>query len=237
LGGDFAIARGFGNLNPGVPPLYSFVILPFYLFNSDARMFYFTNVALSLISFYFFYLILKKVTNNFWLISFVLFLFATNLFIYWYPQWAMAENLILPLFLAAVLLLLEKVSARNAIVAGLVAVSFYATKYAAAPLLGIFFLFYFLKILFTKNLKETRKKIAAIYLFSFAAAACLLMIYLQIVLQMNPFAILWGITSSLFFKSADGSSGQAGTSWFSTVYISRNLPLYLRSLTGWHSWV
>jgi hypothetical protein len=231
-GGDFAIARGFGSLKPGVPPLYSLTLLPFYFLNSDARMFYIANVMLSLASFYLFYLILKKVSTNFWLVSFALFLFATNFFIYWYPQWAMAENLILPLFLAGMLLLLEKVSMRNTVLAGLVAVSFYAAKYAAVPLSGMFFVFYLLKILFTKNLQKTRKKIFATYLVSFGIAAFLLLIYLQIVLGTNPFASLIGIANSLFFESTTSGSGQAGTSWFSFVYISKNLPLYLRGLAG-----
>jgi hypothetical protein len=94
----------YEGIKPDVPPLYSLTLLPFFAVMNDPRMFYFANVLLSFISLVLLYTILKKVTANAPTIFFVLLLYVTNYFIYWYPSLAMAENLIMTLVLAALLL-------------------------------------------------------------------------------------------------------------------------------------
>jgi hypothetical protein len=220
-GGDFAITRGFGNLRTNVSPFYSFVLMPFYILNGDPRMFYFANVILSFVSFFLFYLILKKVSSNRWVVGFSLFLFATNFFIYWYPQWAMAENLILPLFLAGALLFLEKITVKNAIVAGLLSLSFFATKYAYVPLSGIFFVIYLFKL-------RTQKREAAIFIASFITATSVLLVFINLVTGVNLFATLFNVATSFGPKSAAATGG----SWFSFKYLAVNLPVYLYGLVG-----
>lgn len=82
-GGPFKILREGRILSPNVPPLYSLVLIPFYLINNDARMFYYANVFLSFLSFLVFYQILKRITKNTSIILFSLFLFATNYYLSW----------------------------------------------------------------------------------------------------------------------------------------------------------
>ncbi len=97
----FGLVREGRLLEPQVAPLYSFMLIPFYLLNSDPRMFYLANVLLALTSFILFYFLMRKLTGNIWIISLVLFLYVTNYYIYWYPTLAMADNLILTFFLLA----------------------------------------------------------------------------------------------------------------------------------------
>lgn len=221
-GGDFAITRGFGDLSPNVPPLYSVLLIPFYMVNSDARMFYFLNVILDFVSFGLFYLVLKKTASNIWIITSLLFLFATNFFVYWYPQFAMAENLILPLFLLAVLMLIEKPSKTRAIVSGILVVGFYATKYAAIPLSAIFFVLYLLK---------TKDKHVVSYISALGVAALVLLFYLEKVLHMGTLGILSNYLVSIFSESS-AIAGISGTTWFSSTYIPAHLAGYLGALLG-----
>src|SRR3989338_6760515 len=65
-GGNFALVRKFGQLKPVTAPLYSLVLVPFYMINDDARMYYFANVLLSLCSLFLFYKIIRKQINNLW---------------------------------------------------------------------------------------------------------------------------------------------------------------------------
>ena len=97
---------------------------------------------------YFFNFILRKlVTSNHLLITFVsLFLYVTNYFIYWYPSLAMAENLTLFLFMGGIYLLMLPATRKNVILASVISIAFYITKYAGIPLTGFYFLSYCLKI-------------------------------------------------------------------------------------------
>ena len=49
------------SLIPGVAPLYSLSLIPFFVLKQDPRMFYFANILFSLLSFYIFYRILIKI--------------------------------------------------------------------------------------------------------------------------------------------------------------------------------
>lgn len=221
-GGPFAITRGFGELSPGVPPFYSLILIPFFAAYSDPRVFYLANVALSFISFYLLYLILKRITQNIWVQSIILFLFSTNFFVYWYPQFAMAENLILPIFLGGGLLLLTKFNLRSALIAGMIPVALYATKYAAVPLSGGFSILYLLK---------SKRRLLISFIGAFIVFGSILLIYLDRVLGASPLNTLANVINSVFLGSSV-SSGQAGTSWFSSVYVLKNLPFYFKSLIG-----
>jgi hypothetical protein len=151
-------------LIPGVAPLYSLSLLPAFLFKADPRMFYLVNVFLSLISLLLFYLIIKKVLIadrdqktirllNYGYLSIILFLYITNFYLSWYPQWAMAENLLLPLFLLGVYLLLSEINFRTVLLSGLIPLSFVATKYANFPLTLIYPCLYIYKICSVKKVK------------------------------------------------------------------------------------
>ena len=75
-GEEFKLSREGRTLSSSVGPLYSIYLIPFYLMNSDPRMFYFANVLLSLSGFVIFYKILKKIGLNQWINGISLFLFG-----------------------------------------------------------------------------------------------------------------------------------------------------------------
>lgn len=131
-------------INPGVPPLYSLFLVPFFAFSTDARSFYLANVLLTLFSVGLFYLILKRLKLSPFVVILSFFAFVTNNIVYWYPSFPMSENLFLFLYLLSIWLLLCKVKVWNIVTTGFVIISFYATKYVEIVLslvLGLVYLF------------------------------------------------------------------------------------------------
>lgn len=171
-GAGLAITREGRSIPAAVPPLYSVVLSPFYLFNTDPRMYYFANLILSLTGLYLFFQILKLLTGNRLIIISVLFLYATNFFIYWYPKLPMAENLSLPLFLAGLYLLFTKITKPKLILAGITGISFVAVKYALVPVALSFLFLYTVKVLLEAGIKK--QTIPALKLLLLLAVSALL---------------------------------------------------------------
>lgn len=238
-GRGFKLWREFGETNPVVSPLYSVVLMPFYLINQDVRMFYFANVTLSLLSLFLFYVILKKLTNNIWVIGLALFLFVTNYYLYWYPQWAMAENLILPVFLGALILLLSETNKRNLVLAGLVGTFFYGIKFAYLPISFIFVLLYATKVVIKKKGKVITKMniTSLIILFSSFSALFILLFGYKYLMSGTRFIVVVMSYVSKFFSSFSGTGeaelkAASASAWFSTYYFKLNLPRYIKGLLG-----
>lgn len=218
---------------PSVPFLYSAVLMPGFLMNSDARMFYFTNVLMAFLSLYLLFKIVDKLFQNPYITGFVLFLYVTNYFIYWYPTLAMADNLIIPLFLLAVLLLLEKNTPKRVLMTGLLAVGFYATKYAAVPLAAAMLLLCELKILLSDEKQKIR--FSAILLVSFLAAFVLFFGFEYLTKRTNIFESISTLFMPLFSEVTKISSGipaVSSNSWFSLDYFPKNFKDYLGAITG-----
>lgn len=219
-------------LAPNVPPLYSVTLVPLFAIYNDPRVFYFTNVILSLASLTLFYLIIKKIIKNIWIIGLVLFLYVTNYFLYWYPTLAMAENLILPLFLSAVFLLISPPTKLKTVFAGFLAIAFYATKYAAAPLTVIFLFCYGLKILSAKQIKKDYS-FMSLFIFSFLFGVLLFFGYEYTAKGQNIFSPLVSFIAKIAPKFPVGESQlPSGTPTFSMTYLATNLPQYLGAITG-----
>src|SRR5258708_5858274 len=72
------INREGRKLLPGVPPLYSLILVPVFALNQDVRMFYFVNVAFSFVAFVFFYLIIRRLILQKLFIFLLLCLYAVN---------------------------------------------------------------------------------------------------------------------------------------------------------------
>lgn len=144
--GFFLFREGGGELKTSVPPLYSLVNVPALALASDPRGFYFTNVVLAFVSFFLFERITSVLFRSMNLRLVLLFAFVTTAPFSWVPTLAMAENLLLPLFLTACYLLVMPLSQRRAIVAGSLTWMLYGTKYAAAPQTVLFFMLYAAKI-------------------------------------------------------------------------------------------
>lgn len=227
--------RGF---YPNVPPLYSLTLMPIYAVNSDPRMFYFTNVVLSISSFLLFCLVLKKLFKNTWITGFSLFLFATNYYLYWYPTLAMAENLTIFLFIAATYLLVLKPTAKTSLLAGLLASSFFATKYASLPLTLTFAFLYGVYIFFVTKDKNLLTKLLLIFLSVFVVSFLSIISY-EYFVKGNNFGSIIGLVADVFSPANLSTLTQKHVSpviqknsWFSILYLKDNLRIYINSLLG-----
>lgn len=232
-GKGFLIEREGGGLNTAVPPLYSLVLLPVFIINQDARMFYFVNIFLALISLILFYKVLEILIKNFWINLVILFFYISNYFVYWYPTLAMAENLILTLFMLSLYLLVRKSSWITIIGAGFIGIAFYAIKYASITL-SLSFLLLFLVKIFLEFRKKSPKNII-LYSASIAIAFLIFASFEYLVKEKNTFASLVILISWLFpaegTQVSDAISPRQNT-WFSFNYFNKNIYLYLNALIG-----
>lgn len=253
-GKGFFIEREGRLTEPSVPPLYSFVLSLIYIVIHDVRAFYFVNVFLSFLSLFLFYLVTIKLFPHRSIQLIVLILYATNYPIHWFPTLAMAENLLLPLYIGAIGLLLYKTGWKNSCLAGVISIAFYATKYASLPLSCIFPLLYLSKIAiehssdFTTLLKSQHKnkKIfenliqtqlfvhGVVFFVSLFITSGLYLLYELIVKENNVIGGLVSLTFSVFFPKPVVQTGQASTTheFFSTTFITTNVTAYLRWLLG-----
>lgn len=255
-------------LIPGVAPLYSLLMIPFFIIKSDPRMFYFLNVILSFIAFCFYYLIVKKIIffAHEWLtdasyegqsptpsgrrtyniletsiLAFSLLIFVFNFYFYWYAQFAMAENLILPLFLIGIYLLMSEVNVRNIVIAGFIGVSFVTTKYANFPLSLLYPILYILKIIQlhpTKLYKQNRTRLICLFLVSLSLFFAIFFshdIYFKNSYFINSFR---GEAKPVIKQTREVVSQKKNLaktysgSWFSIFRMSTQAKNYLSSLTG-----
>ncbi len=216
--------RSGASFSTVVPPLYSIALLPFFLLNDDPRMFYFANVLLSVAAVVLLFLILKKITKHLLIQFAVLFLFVTNYFTYWYPTLAMAENLLIPLFLAGLYVCLQKTSIKKIVLLLLIAVGLYQTKHAYAPLTAVFLLAS-LESFFTQPFIATRIRTSRSHLGGLALIALFLIAFVFAITQHE---IRW-ILSDDFFKLTIPDGGQT---WFSLAYWSDHSKIYISALFG-----
>lgn len=223
---------------PGVPPLYSIILLPFFVLYNDARIAYVANVFLAFISLYLFFILVKKLTNNIFVAGLVLSLYVTNYYFYWYPTIVMAENLLLPLFLLSIFILIEKTTLRNAFLAGFLSICFYAVKYANVPLSFSLIILYGIKLLSYPASKKEKKNNILFFILGAVISVMLFAIWR---------ASIYGLSSLLsyihvvdpFLKIFEGppkgvSQGVVVNSspWFSLKYIGEFFPRYMKSLVG-----
>lgn len=228
------IIREGRTIVPNVPPLYSLVLAPVFLINSDPRMSYYLNVILAFASLFIFRAILRRLFTNRLIIYLLLALYTTNYFIYWVPTLIMAENLTLTLFLAAIFFLVSKVSKVNLAVTAFLIVAIYATKYANLPISIAIVIVYLMKIIFSES---GGRKLYTAMSFLAASLGCflLLAIFEWLVRGNNLLAPIMG-NLSLIFKSVPNTTSEpqvsARSSWFGIEYTRKNLPLYINSLLG-----
>jgi hypothetical protein len=226
-GKGFVFEREGRTSLPSVPPLYSIALAPLFVLISDVRAFYLTNVISSAVSFVFFYSIIRIIfpRNNVRFV--VLLLYTLSAPLNWFPQLAMAENLLLTLFLAAVLLLIIRVTPRRALLAGFLAVSFYATKYASLPLTVLFPLLYGVRLIIERK-KIQREPI--FFVMSLIVCTGLYALYEYWAKGNNVIGGLFGLFFSVVFpKPAEPSGDSGGAVFFGTQFMSKNISAY----TGW----
>lgn len=242
-GKGLVMSREGRTFAPVVPPLYSLILAPIFLIKDDPRMFYFMNVLLAFLTLAVFYIIVTNLFPKQRKLRFLLiFLFATNSLIYWYPQLAMAENLGTLLFLTGLWLLILRITPRRAALMGVIAVFLYATKYANLPLTVTFILLYLFRLVFPWEKFKDNLRVMTM-LFTASLATFLTFGFFELWVQktpifFHPFNTLFGfIKQSLSRLSSTSSSTSevsmdSGFSWFSFKYVRHNLPFYFDLLLG-----
>ncbi|NCN82888.1 MAG: hypothetical protein GW947_02875 [Candidatus Pacebacteria bacterium] len=221
------LCREGRTIKPSVPPLYSWYLIPFFLIKNDARMFYFGNILLSLASLFLFYLLLRHFVKQKSIQFLIVFLYITNYFTHWYPTLAMAENLLIPIFLLCLYLLLQSISYKRAAIFFFASFCLFGAKYSAAPIVIVFYLLYGIKLYRQrKTLKHLPKLAAGVsvaILFGFLISGGSELVSRGINLVQN-----------ILFKEKLGltTSTASSATWISTVFIKKNLPLYLQALAG-----
>lgn len=240
-GEGFSINREGRALSPNVSPLYSLSLIPFFLLKPDPRMAYYSNVILAFLSLFLFWLIIKKIITNKYVIFFLIILYITNYFIYWVPSLIMAENLTLTLFLATVYFLISKTTKVNIFMVALFAVGSYATKYANIPVAVSVVLLFIGRIFFVKLSFGHRVTHSLFFLTSITVCLLLFGIFESFSKGSN---ILYQVFEHILriynsFLHAYGNNENVGkpeviyaSSWFGIEYIGKNLPQYVQSLLG-----
>lgn len=209
-----------------VPPAYSIVLLPAYLLNFDVRSFYFVNILLSFLSFILLYKIANRFFGNKFISGFISLVYITTYAVYWYPTLAMAENLMQPLFLLSIYLLQNKtISIKTSFLAGILAATFYATKYAYAPLTAVFPLIFTLKVWS----EYTNKKIFFKHILVAAIPGSILLF------NLTDFLKLFGVVNSISngaLDSGSSSTTSSGAGDFSSTYFVSHVKDYFGSIFG-----
>ena len=215
-----------------VPQAYSLALIPVFLLNFDPRSFYFTNVLLAYLSLFFLSGILRAISRNQFLQALVLLITVTSYHFYWLPTLAMAENLLVPLYLGSMLLLLARKSSAQVLGLGAIAAAVYFTKYAYAPL-AVSILF----VGFIRVVAAARAQAASASELVKRVTADAFFLLVPVVVSV-PFS--QNISSSIeFLKTlvtaplATPETTSSGTAaYFSFSTLSNYLPKYLELLLG-----
>lgn len=217
---------------PSVPQAYSLALIPGFMYNFDPRTFYYSNVVLSFVSLMLLYGILKRVTHKQSIQLFVLAVVVTSYHVYWLPTLAMAENLLIPLYLLGAYLLILQKSKKQLVALGLVATAIYFTKYAYVPLSGSLLLFAGIAILsaqakFIKKPLQLIKKAGFDLLFLIVPVVALLPFS-------HNFSNSVKLLEDIFLpKSGLESTPKSGTgTYFSLQTVQKYLPDYLNIYLG-----
>ena len=207
-----------------VPEGYSLVLLPGFLLSFDARTFYFTNVALSYLSLLLLYLILKKINKSNLIQALILGITVTSYHFYWLPTLAMAENLLIPLFLLSGYVLLLKPTKKVIVATGGVAASFYFTKFAYVPIAFSLLLTQFFQLVLDKHKKRTNSEL----LVNLSLLGLPLILLLPFSHDLNKSLSFL----SSFFSKKDSPLTTTTNSYFSTTTFGHYFSEYLKILIG-----
>lgn len=131
-----------------VPPLYGIYLSPFFKFFNDVRAYYFGNLLLGFISIGLFLKLIEVFLNkkNIFIQGILGLIFVSNFYFYNLATLLMAENILVPLTLAAMILGLGKFSNRNLVLSILVGILLSLTKVSSLPVVIILGLMTLLKI-------------------------------------------------------------------------------------------
>lgn len=194
-------------------PLYSLYLYPFFLIFNDVRSYYFANLILCFVSIFLF---LKLVEVFFGkekqFLKFALGLvFITNFYFYNLPTLLMAENILIPLTLAAIILMLKKLTLPTFALNLLIIILLAFTKLSSFPVLLVQIIVLLYKIIKSKFINKIPKKW---YLFlSILFVLIMGIAFIKIVL---PSAKIFSVSSGVF----------------SIHFIKKTLPIFLKEFIG-----
>ena len=233
-GDGYVVQRQGSVMTPDVPLLYPVSLVPFFAVFQDVRAFYFTNVVLSLAAYTLFYRLIRYYFSKKRIQFILLFGYASSLTLAWYTTLAMAENLILPLFLLALNLLIGKVSYSKAVLMALVCISFYATKYASIPLTISFTLVYTVKVFLDSSVKSNRIKTLVIFLSSLTIVGFAFEAFEYYLHGKNVLTQIYPLFKDVFIIHSPSTStaGPPHNVFFSNEFIAGNIHSYLGWLVG-----
>lgn len=229
------LTREGRKLNPSVPMGYSLALIPFFIVKNDPRMFYIANVLMAFVSLGLFYWILHRLHIRKSIQFLVLFLYVTNYYMYWYPTLAMAENLTTVLFFMSVGLLLIRVTPKRALLAAILSVGFYATKYANIPLTGALALLYFIKIVLPVESVWTRKKSLLTFVIGGLASFGTFSLWEYFFYGksvLNALTALFPVHASTTSAPVQAVKQGQSTGFFSLSYVPNNLKFYMQMVMG-----
>jgi len=194
-------------------PLYSFYLSPFFLIFNEVRSYYFANLLLCFASiFLFFKLIEVFLGKKNWFLKFGLGLvLVTNFYFYNLPTLLMAENILIPLTLAAAILSLKKLDLSNFILSLVVMGLLAFTKMSSYPVVLVMGVVLLIKVIKSKFIYKIPKKLGLILGILFLL-----------------------ITSMAFIKIVLPGLRElpAASNNFSVNYIQKTLPIFLKEFIG-----
>lgn len=225
-----------------VPPLYSLILFPIYAVFHEVRFFYIINVLLTIVSAVLFYKIISKLFASKIIKGILYFSFVTNYVIYWYPSVAMAENLLIPLYLFSIWLLLQPVTIVTALLFGFLITAFFATKYIAWILSLTLTVVFMIKIISSKTMIR-RKYLLSTLFFLVLFVSLSIFAYTEyfnkginiidkIIGSLKQFTVVF---SSLFTKSSFENLDQLANmnkETYSKFYLIDNSIRYLAGIMG-----
>lgn len=196
-------------------PIYGIYLAPFFAVFNDVRSYYFANLFLGFISITLF---LKLAEDLFgkekWFLVFGLGLvLVTNFYFYNLPTLLMAENVLIPLTLLAVILMFKKIDLYN-FVFNLLIMGFLAfSKMSSLPVIFIQGVVLLIKIIKSKFWLNLSKKNT--YLLLLISLLLVSVVFIKVVLPA--------------FKAFQNAGT---TSSFSHIYIPKTFPIYLKEFFG-----
>lgn len=237
-GDGFHMGREGRFLAPAVPPLYSISMFPVFLLGTDVRAFYLVNAVLSLASVIVFWSALKRINKEIpvWG-GVILIALITHPAFYWFPELAMAENLLIFFVALGIYLSTLQVTAKTTLIFGVFPWVFYATKYAAAPTTAVFFFLFLAKIGFSSEFRALlwRQKVSrlAIYFLASVLVFLLLVFFEWQLKQEIPLQSFFFLLASWFPQLAGSLPGkEVNTDYFSLMNVAEHFPSYWQSFFG-----
>lgn len=220
--GRLALVYNGTELEYWVPPLYSIVLLPFYIVFNHTEVFYVANVIIGVASVMTLQRLLRFLTHSSLIASFGTLLFVLHGYVLWLPSLPMAENLQLLLSLIAlyVLLVPEKMNFKWLLLLSIASASLVLTKYVAVST-GLMFI-----LLGIYRARNTLRTFHWCLLGVFAAVGYGLFWY---VVQ-NPYVLLVSFISAVVFGD---------NQYISSHYFLSNLEAYMNAtvLEGAFLWM